>query len=60
MSSLEPSSSPDCDAPVWLERSVSHSESVCDPDPSQRAISGACPSRIARWSTGRASPSISR
>ena len=60
MSSLEPSSRPAWEAPVCDERSVSHSESVCEPEATQRAISGACPSRMARCSTGRASPSISR
>ena len=60
MSALEPRSSPAWEAPVCDERSVSHSESMWEPDASQRAISGACPSRRARCSTGRASPSISR
>jgi hypothetical protein len=60
MSSLEPSRMPACEAPVCDERSVSHSSSRCDPSATQRAISGALPSRIARRSTGAASPSISR
>ena len=60
MSSFEPSRIPAWLAPVWEERSVSHSASRCVPSSSQRAIVGALPSRIARRSTGRASPSISR
>ena len=59
MSSLEPSRIPAWLAPVCEERSVSHSASRCV-SASQRAIVGALPSRIARWSTGSASPSISR
>ena len=60
MSSFEPSRIPACDAPVCEERSVSHSNSLCVPDSTQRAIAGAWPSRIARFSTGSARPSISR
>ncbi len=60
MSWFEPSRMPAWLAPVWDERSVSHSTSRWVPSASQRAISGALPSRIARRSTGRASPSISR
>ena len=59
MSSLEPSRIPAWLAPVCDERSVSHSTSWCVPAASQRAISGAWPSRSARWSTGNARPSIS-
>ena len=60
MSSFEPSRIPAWLAPVCEERSVSHSTKRCDPSASQRAIVGAFPSRIARWSTGFARPSISR
>ena len=60
MSSFEPSRIPAWLAPVCEERSVSHSASRCVPSASQRAIVGALPSRIARRSTGSASPSISR
>ena len=60
MSSFEPSRIPAWEAPVCEERSGSHSVSTCEPSASQRAMVGACPSRMARWSTGRASPSISR
>ena len=60
MSSFEPSRIPAWLAPVCEERSVSHSTKRCDPSASQRAIVGALPSRIARWSTGFARPSISR
>ena len=60
ISSFEPSRIPACDAPVCEERSVSHSASRYVPSASQRAIVGALPSRIARCSTGSASPSISR
>ena len=60
MSSFEPSRIPAWLAPVCEERSVSHSTIRCVPSVSQRAISGALPSRIARWSTGYARPSISR
>ena len=60
MSSFEPSRIPAWLAPVCEERSVSHSASRCVPSSTQRAIVGALPSRIARCSTGRARPSISR
>ena len=60
MSSFEPSRIPAWLAPVWEERSVSHSSKRCESSASQRAIVGALPSRIARWSTGLARPSISR
>ncbi len=60
MSSFEPSRMPACEAPVCDERSVSHSANLCDPSSSHRAMLGALPSRMARCSTGRASPSISR
>ena len=60
MSSFEPSRIPAWLAPVCEERSVSHSASRCEPSASQRAMVGALPSRIARRSTGSASPSISR
>ena len=60
MSSFEPSRIPAWLAPVCEERSVSHSTKRCDPSASQRAIVGAFPSRMARWSTGFARPSISR
>ena len=60
MSSFDPSRIPAWLAPVCEERSVSHSASRCEPSASQRAIVGALPSRIARRSTGSASPSISR
>ena len=60
MSSFEPSRIPAWLAPVCEERSVSHSASRCEPSASQRAMFGALPSRIARRSTGSASPSISR
>ena len=60
MSSLEPSRIPAWLAPVCEERSVSHSARRCVSSASQRAMFGALPSRIARRSTGSASPSISR
>ena len=60
MSSFEPSRIPAWLAPVCDDRSVSHSASACEPSVSQRAMFGALPSRIARCSTGRARPSISR
>ncbi len=60
MSSFEPSRIPAWLAPVCDERSVSHSMKRCVSSASQRAMFGAFPSRIARCSTGRASPSISR
>ena len=60
MSSLEPSRIPAWLAPVCDERSVSHSVRRCVSSASHRAMVGALPSRIARRSTGRASPSISR
>ncbi len=60
MSSFEPSRIPAWLAPVWEERSVSHSISRCVSSASQRAITGALPSRIARRSTGSDRPSISR
>ena len=60
MSSFEPSRMPAWLAPVCEERSVSHSIIRCVPSAIQRAICGALPSRIARWSTGFDSPSISR
>src|SRR5215213_5051947 len=60
MSSLFPSRIPAWLAPVCEERSVSHSSSRCVPRATQRAMFGVVPSRIARWSTGSASPSISR
>ena len=60
MSSLDPSRIPAWLAPVCEERSVSHSVRRCVSSASQRAMFGALPSRIARRSTGSASPSISR
>ena len=60
MSSLDPSRIPAWLAPVCEERSVSHSARRCVSLASQRAMVGALPSRIARRSTGSASPSISR
>ena len=60
MSSFEPSRIPAWLAPVCEERSVSHSTSRCESSATQRAMFGALPSRIARRSTGSASPSISR
>ena len=60
MSSFDPSRIPAWLAPVCEERSVSHSARRCVPSASQRAMVGALPSRIARRSTGSASPSISR
>ena len=60
MSSFDPSRIPAWLAPVCEERSVSHSARRCVPSASQRAMFGAFPSRIARLSTGNASPSISR
>ncbi len=60
MFSFEPSRIPAWLAPVCDERSVSHSTSSCEPSSSQRAMFGALPSRIARRSVGRPSPSISR
>ena len=59
MSSFEPRRMPAWLAPVCDERSVSHSIRLCV-SRAQRAMVGALPSRIARRSTGRASPSISR
>ena len=59
MSSFEPSRIPAWLAPVCEERSVSHSTRRCV-SRAQRAMFGAFPSRIARRSTGSASPSISR
>ena len=60
MSSFDPSRIPAWLAPVCEDRSVSHSVRRCVSSASQRAIVGALPSRIARRSTGSASPSISR
>ena len=60
MSSFDPNRIPACDAPVWDDRSVSHAASSWLPEASHFAIVGALPSRMARCSTGRASPSISR
>ena len=60
MSSFEPSRIPAWLAPVCEERSGSHSARACVPSATQRAMVGAFPSRIARRSTGSASPSISR
>ena len=60
MFSFEPRRIPAWLAPVCEERSVSHSVSSYPSSASQRAITGALPSRIARRSTGSASPSISR
>ena len=60
MSSFDPSRIPAWLAPVCEERSVSHSVRRCVSSASQRAMVGALPSRIARRSTGSASPSISR
>ena len=60
MSSFEPSRIPAWLAPVWEERSGSHSTMLCVSAASQRAMFGAFPSRIARRRTGSASPSISR
>ena len=58
--SFDPSRMPAWLAPVWEERSVSHSVSRCEPSLAQRAMFGALPSAIARRSTGSPSPSISR
>ena len=60
MSSFEPRRIPAWLAPVWDERSGSHSTRRCFPDETHDAIVVAFPSRIARRSTGSASPSISR
>ena len=60
MSWFEPSRIPAWLAPVCEERSGSHSVSLCEPSASHFAMCGALPSRIARRSTGNASPSISR
>ena len=60
MSWFEPSRIPAWLAPVCEERSGSHSISLCEPSASHFAMCGALPSRIARRSTGNASPSISR
>src|SRR3954470_9161649 len=60
MSSLEPSRMPAWLAPVCEDRSVSHSVSRYPSSATQRAMLGALPLCIARRSTGRASPSISR
>src|SRR3954451_21985367 len=60
MSSFDPSRIPAWLAPVCDDRSVSHSVSRYSSSASQRAIVGALPSRIARFRTGSASPSISR
>ncbi len=60
MFSFEPSRIPAWLAPVWEERSVSHSTRWWVLAASQLANTGALPSRIARCSTGFASPSISR
>ena len=60
MSWFEPSRMPAWLAPVCDERSVSHSVTSYSSSTTQRPISGAVPSRIARRSTGSASPSISR
>ena len=60
MSWFEPSRMPAWLAPVCEERSVSHSTRRWVSSASQRAISGALPSRIARRRTGRERPSISR
>ena len=60
MSWFEPSRMPAWLAPVCDERSVSHSTRRWLSSASQRAISGALPSRIARRSTGSDRPSISR
>ena len=60
MSSFDPSRIPAWLAPVCEERSGSHSTSRWLPSSIHRASVGAAPSRIARCSTGRASPSISR
>lgn len=59
MPSLEPSRIPAWLAPVWEERSVSHSVRSYPSSASQRARFGALPLRIANWSTGSARPSIS-
>ena len=60
MSSLVPCSSPAWLAPVWLDQSHSHGIRRWLPSSSQRVRLGACPLRIARWSTSWARPSISR
>ena len=60
MSWFEPSRMPAWLAPVCDDRSVSQPSRLWESSASQRAITGACPSRIARRSTGRARPSISR
>ena len=60
MFSFEPRRMPAWLAPVCDERSGSHSTKRWLSSASQRAMFGALPSRIARWRTGSASPSISR
>ena len=60
MSSLSPCSSPAWHAPVCEDQSVSQRSSRWVPSRSQRAMTGALPSRSARRSTSWARPSISR
>ncbi len=60
MSSFAPSRIPAWEAPVWDERSVSHSMRWCEPSVTQDARTGALPSRIAWRRTSAARPSISR
>ena len=60
MSWFEPRRMPAWLAPVCDERSGSHAVSSYPWSATQRAMFGALPSRIARRSTGSASPSISR
>ncbi len=60
MLSLLPCSSPAWQAPVWEDQSVSQLTSSCVPARSHEATVGMSPSRIARWTTAWASPSISR
>ena len=60
MSSLSPCSSPAWHAPVCDDQSVSQRSRRWVPSRSQRAITGALPSRSARRRTSWARPSISR
>jgi hypothetical protein len=60
MSSLLPCRSPAWQAPVCDDQSVSQRSRRCVPSRSQRAMTGALPSRSARRRTSCARPSISR
>jgi hypothetical protein len=60
MSWLLPCSNPAWQAPVCEDQSVSQRSSRCVPSRSQRAMTGALPSRRARRRTSWAKPSISR